>query len=174
MIASGDAPAMVALVARRLGVSHWRGALQPADKVALVRELQACGHCVAMVGDGVNDAPVLAAADVSMAIGSGTELAKVSADLILPGEALAPLIEGLGTARRMRRIIRQNLLWAILYNATAVPIAAAGWLAPWMAAAGMSLSSLLVVVNAMRLLQDARPRTLRLPVAAVTVQAARA
>ncbi len=167
-------PGIVTLVARRLGVREAHAALRPADKVALVRTLQAAGHGVAMVGDGINDAPVLAAADVSIAIGSGTELAKVSAELILPGEALAPLIDGVETARRMRRIIRQNLAWAILYNATAVPIAAAGWLSPWMAAAGMSLSSLLVVINAMRLLGDGATRTPSLGLGAAPVQAARA
>jgi Cu2+-exporting ATPase len=174
IIASGDVPAIVALVARRLGVASAHGGLQPADKLSLVRTLQAAGHGVAMVGDGVNDAPVLAAADVSIAIGSGTELAKVSADLILPGDALAPLIDGLTTARRMRRIIRQNLGWAILYNATAMPFAAAGWLAPWVAAAGMSLSSLLVVLNAMRLLGEGTPRAPTLGLQSVPVQAARA
>ena len=174
VIASGDVPGIVTLVARRLGVREAHAALRPADKVALVRTLQAAGHGVAMVGDGINDAPVLAAADVSIAIGSGTELAKVSAELILPGEALAPLIDGVETARRMRRIIRQNLAWAILYNATAVPIAAAGWLSPWMAAAGMSLSSLLVVINAMRLLGDGATRTPSLGLGAAPVQAARA
>jgi len=174
VIASGDVPGIVTLLARRLGVPEAHAALQPADKVALVRRLQAAGHGVAMVGDGINDAPVFAAADVSIAIGSGTELAKVSADLILPGEALAPLIDGVRTARRMRRIIRQNLAWAILYNATAVPVAAAGWLSPWMAAAGMSLSSLLVVLNAMRLLGHGGTRMSTLGLGAVTVQAARA
>jgi Cu2+-exporting ATPase len=174
VIASGDVPEIAALTARRLGVREAHAALRPADKVALVRALQAAGHRVAMVGDGINDAPVLAAADVSVAIGGGTELARVSAGLILPGEVLAPLIDGVETARRMRRIIRQNLAWAVLYNATAVPIAAAGWLSPWMAAAGMSLSSLLVVLNAMRLLGDGGTRAPSLGLGPVPVEAARA
>jgi Cu2+-exporting ATPase len=153
MIASGDRRAVVAAVARRLGGPEAAGDLKAADKLALVRSLQRGGHVVAMVGDGVNDAPVLAGADVSIAIGSGTDLAKVSADLVLLGDALAPLAGGIEAARRTMRIIRQNLAWAVIYNLAAVPMAAMGLLQPWMAALGMSASSLLVVLNAMRLLK---------------------
>ena len=95
---------------------------------------------------------VLAGADVSIAVGGGTDLAKVSAEVVLLGESLAPLVLGVEAARRCMRVIRQNIAWAILYNVTAVPLAASGWLQPWMAAIGMSTSSLLVVLNAMRLL----------------------
>lgn len=151
-IASGDHAGVVAAVARRLGGVGAQGDLAAAAKLALVQALQSNGHRVVMVGDGVNDAPVLAAADVSVAIGGGTDLAKVSADLVLLGERLDPLVEGVASARLTRAIIRQNLAWAALYNATAVPLAAIGWLQPWMAAIGMSMSSLLVVLNAMRLL----------------------
>jgi Cu2+-exporting ATPase len=157
-IASGDRAGVVADVARQLGGAPAWGDLQAADKVALVRSLQHQGHIVAMVGDGVNDAPVLAGADVSVAIGGGTDLAKVSADVVLLGDALAPLCSGVETARRCMRVIRQNLAWAVLYNVTAVPLAAGGWLQPWMAAIGMSASSLLVVLNATRLLSAGRPR----------------
>ena len=142
---------------RRLHGVSAQGGLCAADKLDLVRALQAAGHAVAMVGDGVNDAPVLAAADVSVAIGGGTDLAKVSADMVLLGERLTPLVRGVKSARLARRIIRQNLSWAVLYNATAVPLAAFGWLQPWMAAIGMSASSLLVVLNATRLLTAAKP-----------------
>jgi Cu2+-exporting ATPase len=156
LIASGDRQAVVAAVGRRLDGVGAQGGMCAADKLALVQALQAAGHPVAMVGDGVNDAPVLAAADVSVAIGGGTDLAKVSADLVLLGEGLAPLVHGVETARLTRAVIRENLTWAVLYNATAVPLAALGWLQPWMAAIGMSASSLLVVLNAMRLLKAGR------------------
>jgi len=156
LIASGDRQSAVGEIARQLGGLPASGDLRPVDKVALVRSLQADGLIVAMVGDGVNDAPVLAGADVSVAIGEGTDLAKVSADVVLLGGALAPLCIGVETARRCMRVIRQNVAWAVIYNATAVPLAASGWLEPWMAAIGMSTSSLLVVLNAMRLLA-ARP-----------------
>jgi P-type Cu2+ transporter len=155
-IASGDRYGAVAAIARELGQVAAQADMSAADKVALVQALQAAGRRVAMVGDGVNDAPVLAVADVSVAIGSGTDLAKVSADVVLLGEGLTPLADAVQVSRRTLRIIRENLAWAVLYNATAVPLAAGGYLAPWMAAIGMSASSLLVVLNAMRLL--GRPR----------------
>ena len=158
IIASGDRAGVVASVAQRLGDIESYCALDARAKVCLVSNLQALGHTVLMVGDGVNDAPVLAAADVSIAIGAGTDLAKVSADLVLMGERLAPIAAGIDVARRTQRIIRQNLLWALIYNITAVPLAAAGLLQPWMAAIGMSMSSLLVVLNAMRLLRVSRLR----------------
>jgi Cu2+-exporting ATPase len=156
LIASGDRTAVVARVARQLDGPRSLGDLRAADKLTYVRSLQAQGRIVAMVGDGVNDAQVLAGADVSVAIGGGTDLAKVSADIVMLGEALAPLPAGIETARRCMRIIRQNITWAVLYNAAAVPLAACGWLQPWMAAIGMSASSLLVTLNAMRLLRPPR------------------
>jgi P-type Cu2+ transporter len=151
-IASGDRGGAVAHIAGILGVHEARADMTAAGKLALVQALQAGGHRVVMVGDGVNDAPVLAAADVSVAIGSGTDLAKVSADIVLLGERLGPLASAVETSRLMLRIIRENLTWAVFYNAIAVPLAAAGWLQPWMAVVGMSSSSLLVVLNATRLL----------------------
>jgi Cu2+-exporting ATPase len=160
-IASGDRGSVVASIARRLGGISAQGDLSAEEKLALVHALQAGGHQVAMVGDGVNDAPVLAAADFSVAVGGGVDLAKVSADLVLMGEGLAPLVSGIKSARLARRIIRQNLGWAVFYNAAAVPLAALGWLQPWMAAIGMSASSLLVVLNAMRLLTGSRPAAAR-------------
>ncbi len=148
---SGDAAATVDRVAGELGIEEHRGGLLPDDKLARIRELQDDGAVVAMVGDGINDAPVLAGAQVSLAMGGGTQLAHASADLVLLSENLLHLPEGIDVARRTLRIIRQNLGWAVAYNVTAVPLAAAGFVAPWMAAIGMSLSSLLVVLNALRL-----------------------
>ena len=161
-IASGDRPGPVAAAARQLGDPAARANLSADDKLALVRSLRAAGHRVVMVGDGVNDAPVLAAADVSAAIAAGTELARVSADLVLLGEGLAGITRAVETSRRLMHIIRQNLAWAVLYNLTAVPLAASGLVEPWMAAIGMSGSSLLVVLNAIRLLgrTDARAESL--------------
>ncbi len=150
-IASGDRPGPVAAVARALGGIEARAHLTADDKLARVETLHAGHHRVAMVGDGVNDAPVLAAADVSIALASGTDLAKVNADLVLLGEGLGGVVTAAETSRRLLRVIRQNLAWAVLYNLTAVPLAACGWIEPWMAAIGMSTSSILVVLNAMRL-----------------------
>ena len=148
---SGDAEGAVAHVARELEVSTWRGGVSPAQKLERVRALQAQGAVVAMVGDGVNDAPVLAGANVSVAMGSGTQLAHASADMVILSERLENLAIGIAAARKTRGIIRENLLWALLYNLLAVPLAAAGWITPWMASIGMSASSLVVVLNALRL-----------------------
>ncbi len=150
-ILSGDAIGAVRRVAGRLGIDDARAGMRPDDKLARVRELQAAGHRVAMVGDGVNDAPVLAGADVSIAMGQGAQLAHASADMVVLSERLGALGDGVAKARATRRIIKQNIGWAILYNAAALPLAAAGLVAPWMAAIGMSLSSLVVVFNALRL-----------------------
>jgi len=160
-IASGDSEGAVAAVTAQLGEVGASSHMTADAKLALVQALQREGHRVVMVGDGVNDAPVLAAADVSLAIASGTDLAQVNADVVLLGDGLGALVCAVGTSRHMLRIIRQNLAWAVLYNATAVPLAASGWLEPWMAALGMSASSLLVVANAMRLV--ARPARRRAP-----------
>jgi len=150
-ILSGDAQGAVQRVAGQLGVDRARSGMRPDDKLARVRELQAEGHRVAMIGDGVNDAPVLAGADVSIAMGQGAQLAHASADMVVLSERLCVLAEGVRKARATRTVIKQNLAWAILYNIAAVPMAAAGLVAPWMAAIGMSFSSLVVVFNALRL-----------------------
>jgi len=151
VLLSGDRHAVVAQVAQQLGIHDWRGAVLPQEKLRQVQQLQATGAVVAMLGDGVNDAPVLAAAQVSIAMGSGTQLAQASSDMVLLSERLLPVVFALRMARLTQRIIRQNLAWAILYNLLALPLAAMGWIAPWMAGIGMSASSLLVVLNALRL-----------------------
>ncbi|NIP73016.1 MAG: cadmium-translocating P-type ATPase [Gammaproteobacteria bacterium] len=155
---SGDQPGVVEAVARDLGVDEARGGLLPQDKLARIKALQGRGAVVAMVGDGVNDAPVLAGAQVSLAMGGGTQLAHASADMVLLSEHLPRLVDGVRVARHTLRVIRQNLTWAIAYNLVALPLAAAGMVAPWMAAIGMSASSLIVVLNAVRLSGRRAPR----------------
>jgi Cu2+-exporting ATPase len=150
-ILSGDAPETVAAVAAELGIDDFHGGMTPEGKHAWLRDVQERGATVAMVGDGVNDAPVLAQAHVSIAMGGGTELARGQADVILLSDDLAQLARGALLARRALSIIRQNLGWSFAYNITAIPLAMAGWVTPWMAGIGMSASSLLVVINALRL-----------------------
>jgi Cu2+-exporting ATPase len=148
---SGDAPTVAASVAQQLGIPHALGGQLPDGKLAYLHGLQAQGTVAAMVGDGVNDAPVLAGAPVSIAMGSGSQLAQASADMVLLSENLQQLPFAIRTARRMQIIIKQNFLWTIAYNLVAIPLAASGMVAPWMAAIGMSASSLIVVLNALRL-----------------------
>ena len=151
-VLSGDTATVVGAVAGALGIADARGGLTPQDKQHAIVALQArAGAVVAMVGDGVNDAPVLAQAHVSVAMGGGTDLARNQADLVLLNENLASLGRGIDVARKTLRIIRQNLWWSFAYNFTSVPIAMAGFVTPWMAGIGMAASSLLVVLNAMRL-----------------------
>lgn len=151
VIASGDHRAAVADVAEQLGIDQWHAELTPAGKLELLAGMQEQGAPVVMVGDGINDAPVLAAADASIALDSGTALARASADAVSLGRDLGAILRSIRVAQRTQRIIRQNVSWAIIYNATAIPLAVSGVLQPWMAAVGMSLSSLLVVFNALRL-----------------------
>lgn len=151
LLLSGDSSPMVADIARQLGMDEARAGLTPADKLLHLQRLQSEGHRVLMLGDGVNDVPVLAAADISVAMGSATDLAKTSADAILLSNRLDRLISAFEVARRSRRIIIENLAWATLYNGLILPFAAIGWVTPLWAALGMSASSLLVVLNALRL-----------------------
>jgi P-type Cu2+ transporter len=151
-ILSGDTAGVVELVASQCGVSEHFARRSPQQKLAHVLSMQQQGKRVAMVGDGVNDAPVLGGADVSIAMGCGAALSQATADLILVGEDLEALPHAIATARRTLRIARQNLLWSATYNLGSLPLAALGYIPPWLAALGMSLSSVLVVVNAMRLL----------------------
>jgi P-type Cu2+ transporter len=149
-IYSGDATAAVESVAGRLGVVDWCGALAPDEKLARVRAHQAAGERIAMVGDGLNDTPALAGADVSIALGCAAAVPDQHADAVLVKEDLELLSWAVTKSREVYRIVKQNLGWALAYNALAIPAAAAGWVSPWMAALGMSLSSMLVVANALR------------------------
>ncbi|WP_243655551.1 heavy metal translocating P-type ATPase [Roseateles saccharophilus] len=148
---SGDQPAAVARMAARLDIVHWRGGATPDAKLAALREWQADGEHVLMVGDGINDAPVLAAADVRIAMGQGAMLARNAADGLLVSNRLSVLPQALVLAKKTRRVLRQNLAWAALYNLACVPLALAGWLPPLAAGIGMASSSLFVVLNAQRL-----------------------
>jgi Cu2+-exporting ATPase len=148
---SGDRVENVEALGNQLGIQHARGGMLPEDKLAAVRLLQAEGAVVAMTGDGVNDAPVLAQAQVSIAIDQGAEAAQAAADMVLLSSELLCLADGVRIARKAQKIIRQNLAWAAIYNFAAIPAAAMGLITPWMAGIGMSLSSLLVVLNALRL-----------------------
>ncbi|WP_208108731.1 heavy metal translocating P-type ATPase [Cognatilysobacter terrigena] len=150
-LASGDARERVAAVAQQLGIDDASARQTPEDKLAYARALQREGRVVAMVGDGLNDAPVLAGADVSIAIGTGAALAQRAADFVLTGRSLSRLAQAVSLARRTRTVVRQNLTWALAYNALALPAAVTGHVAPWLAALGMSLSSLAVTLNALRL-----------------------
>ncbi|AYH45034.1 heavy metal translocating P-type ATPase [Azoarcus sp. DN11] len=156
-VLSGDAQAVASSIARQLGMDEARGAMTPQGKQAFIEALQrAPTAVVAMVGDGVNDAPVLAQAHVSVAMGDGTELARNQGDIVLLSENLAGLGRGIDLARRTLRIIRQNLWWSFAYNFISIPLAMAGLVTPWMAGIGMAGSSLLVVLNALRLQRGCR------------------
>ena len=155
-LASGDGAEAVQRLADSLGITQAHARQTPEDKLALVRGLQAQGRIVAMVGDGLNDAPVLAGADVSLAMGEGAPLAQRAADLVLTGATLMRIPAAILLARRTRAIIVQNLGWAMAYNLIALPVAAMGWVTPWLAALGMALSSLIVTVNALRLTRTPR------------------
>jgi Cu2+-exporting ATPase len=148
---SGDVVQSAQRAAAALGIEHAQGGLAPEEKLEQVRALQAGGAVVAMVGDGINDAPVLAGADVAIAMGDGSALAQVSADVVLMSDQIARLPAAMAQARRTMRVVHQNLLWAGVYNGIAIPAAAFGLVTPWIASVGMSLSSLVVVLNALRL-----------------------
>lgn len=153
---SGDRPENVLALARELGIDDARGGMLPQDKLEAVKAMQQAGAVVAMTGDGVNDAPVLAQAQVSIAVDQGAEAAQAAADMVLLSSEIGRLADGVQLARKTQTIIHQNLAWSSLYNALAIPAAALGYVTPWLAGIGMSLSSLLVVLNAMRL---AKPGT---------------
>ncbi len=148
---SGDRQATVGQLAQRLGLATARGDCTPQDKLAHLQALQQAGRRVLMVGDGLNDGPVLARADVSLAVGAAAPLAQAQADLLLPSAGLSALATVLAQSRRTLRVVRENLAWALAYNLISVPLALSGSLPAWLAGLGMALSSLLVVLNAARL-----------------------
>jgi Cu+-exporting ATPase len=153
LMATGDVEATARHVAGLVGIDRVEARATPERKLQLIRALQAAGEIVAMVGDGINDAPALAAADVSMAIGGSTDIAVEAADLTLVRGDLGKAAEALSISRRTMRIIRENLFWALGYNTIAIPVAAAGRLNPMIASAAMAASSVSVVVNSLRLLK---------------------
>ena len=150
-LVSGDNRAAVESVAAKLAIDDTYSECTPEDKLAIIEGAQRRGDRVVMVGDGINDAPVLAGADTSIAPAHGALLAQTSADVIMLGDSLAPLTTAVEMSRKTMRIVRQNIAWAIVYNTLALPLAAAGYVPPWAAAIGMSASSLIVVLNALRL-----------------------
>jgi Cu2+-exporting ATPase len=153
-ILSGDNEKNVRDVALKLGIGKTYAQRTPLQKLDTIKTLQHQGKKVLMLGDGINDAPVLAAADVSVAVGNASDLAKNAADVILLNAQLDSLALVLRMAKRARRKIKQNMVWAIGYNVLVLPLAMAGFLTPWMAALGMSISSIIVVYNSTRLLRD--------------------
>jgi Cu2+-exporting ATPase len=157
-IFSGDGAGPVARIAKALGVSDARWSLTPSDKRAALAAMQAGGEVVAMVGDGVNDAPVLAQSNCGISMSSGATLVQSRADLVLRSDRLAGIVSAFETSKRMRHVIQQNLWWAVAYNLAAVPLAAASVLPAWLAGLGMAASSLIVVLNSCRLLPRVEAR----------------
>jgi len=151
ILLSGDEPALADAVARQLGLLQGHGGYLPRQKLEFVQALQAKGAIVAMVGDGINDAAVLSAADVSFAMGSGAALAQAHADCVLLNSNIGLLAQTADMATKTMRVIRQNLAWATLYNIIAIPAAALGMLNPWLSGVGMAVSSAIVIINALRL-----------------------
>jgi Cu2+-exporting ATPase len=151
VLLTGDAPAVARRVGAALGIEDVRAGMTPQGKHDCVKALQAEGAVVGMVGDGVNDAPVLAQAQVSVAMGGGAQLARTQSDFVLLSENLDHLRHGLRRAVKTLQVIRQNLWWSFAYNFIALPLAIAGYVTPWMAGIGMSASSLLVVLNSLRI-----------------------
>lgn len=173
-IASGDAKTRVEALAERLGIAAWKARQSPADKLALLASLRAQGARVAVVGDGVNDAPMLAGADVAIAVGTAADAAQAASDIVITGH-LDALASARSVARQTLSILRQNRRWALCYNTATVPLAALGLVAPWLAAIGMSVSSLAVVLNALRIGGISRKHEIaEMPVAGKAVERRRA
>jgi Cu2+-exporting ATPase len=150
-LVSGDDPATVAWWAQKVGIESYQGGCTPENKYDYIERLQSTGRFVWAIGDGVNDAPLLARADISIAVGAGAPLASAGADAILTASSLMPLVKILSLADKTQMVIKENLLWALIYNLVAIPAAMMGLVNPWIAGVGMSLSSLAVTLNAWRL-----------------------
>ncbi|MEO8250204.1 MAG: cation-translocating P-type ATPase [Burkholderiales bacterium] len=162
-ILSGDTAAAARRAGQGAGIDRTRGGCSPQDKLEHLQALQRAGRRVAMVGDGLNDGPVLAAAHVSFALGHALPLAQAQADFVVPGEQLAVVSHTVLLARRTLAVVRQNLIWAAAYNAVGIPLAVAGYMPPWLAGLGMAASSLMVVANAARLSGPAHGNSLTEP-----------
>jgi Cu2+-exporting ATPase len=150
-LVSGDDPATVAWWAHQVGIENYKGACTPEDKYHFIEALQDEGRFVWAIGDGINDSPLLARANVSIAVGAGAPLVAAGADAILTAISLEPLAKTILLADKTAVVIKENLLWALIYNLLAIPVAMMGWVNPWVAGIGMSLSSLAVTLNAWRL-----------------------
>ena len=156
---SGDSEQAVAAIAKQLGISHYRAECSPQAKLDAIQSAQRAGRKLCMVGDGLNDGPVLAGSDVSFAFGKAVPLAQSRADFVVVSDNLEFVQKTVMLSRKTVRIVRQNLLGSALYNAVCIPLAMVGWMPAWLAGLGMALSSLLVVLNAARL---AKPLKLEL------------
>ena len=160
-ILTGDPSSQVEAVAQALGITDVHKGLSPAQKLEIASAWQQQGERLMMVGDGINDVPTLARADIAVAIGQASDLTKTNADAVITNNSLATLLYAITKGKKSNRIIRQNIYWALLYNILALPLAAAGFIPPWAAAIGMSISSLIVVGNALRLLSSDKKSTQR-------------
>ncbi|MEO5338240.1 MAG: HAD-IC family P-type ATPase, partial [Magnetospirillum sp. WYHS-4] len=154
LMATGDVEAAARHVAAEVGIDRVIAGASPARKLEILRELKERGHKVGMIGDGINDAPALAAADVGFAVGTGTDVAIEAAHVTLVNGDIAKVADAIDLSRRTMRIIKQNLFWALGYNTVAIPVAAAGRLTPMIASLAMALSSVSVVTNSLRLQKD--------------------